>query len=757
MKKILIALSVLLAVSLPADARKVRGTVRGEGEALPGVIVTDGVHFTTTDAQGAYKLNVAKDSRFVYVVTPSGYTADFSSGTVEFYQRLTKDKVYDFTLQRVAPVADYTLFSISDPQMKPQHVQQFLAEPIEDIVAQAKTYSAKNPTVIVALGDIGWNILEIFPAYKEAMARTGVPCYAIIGNHDHNQDRSGKAACEGYENAFGPVNYAFFLGNDLVIGLDNLIFKGNDSGDPTKSGKYAEGYSEETLAFVRNLLSYIPSDTHLFIAQHSPLYRWFNEEKPDIVNGQEMLDLLEGRQVDFLSGHTHIQNNLIYSDDIIEHNAASICGAWWSTKICNDGTPRGYEFFNNNNGVLSWYWHNIDYPDDYQVEFIDPGQSPRHPNSLVANVWDYDPSWSVSWTQDGVEMGELSESRDVSPTYIREIQSVYPEKISNYKRPRTNLHYFAATPSQYAHKVGIKVVNPAGQTWKYEFDMRNYVDVQGHRGGAGLMPENTIPAMLHAVRLGENTLEMDLQISRDRQVVVSHENYFHPRYSMRPDSSLVQKEDPRTYLYHMDYEDIAKWDVGLRPNELWPTQENIPAVKPLASELIDTVEDYTVSHGFSPVRYNVEIKTTASKNEGKVCPEYKEFVDLCIPLLESKDLGDRLVIQSFDTRALNYIHQKYPSIFLSYLTTKESSIEKLLEKLDFVPDWWSPNSKDLTAENVAYCREHGIKIVVWTVDDPDEIKRMVDLGVDAIISNYPDRVLKQTRGYTDVQYAKEPL
>ena len=153
MKRILIVLSVLLAVSLSADARKIRGIVRGEGEALSGVIVTDGVHFTVTDARGAYKLNVAKDARFVSVVTPSGYTADFSSGTVEFYRELTKEKVYDFTLQPVAPVSDYTIFSVSDPQMKPQHVSQFLAEPLQDLIARAKELSYVKLNVDVRYGD----------------------------------------------------------------------------------------------------------------------------------------------------------------------------------------------------------------------------------------------------------------------------------------------------------------------------------------------------------------------------------------------------------------------------------------------------------------------------------------------------------------------------------------------------------------------------------------------------------------------------
>ncbi len=269
------------------------------------------------------------------------------------------------------------------------------------------------------------------------------------------------------------------------------------------------------------------------------------------------------------------------------------------------------------------------------------------------------------------------------------------------------------------------------------------------------MPENTIPSMLNGIRLGENTLEMDLQVSKDGKVVVSHENYFHPRYSMRPDSSLVQKDDPKTYLYHLDYEDIAKGDVGLRPNDTWPTQAHVPAVKPLASDLIDFVETYTAEHGYSPMRYNIEVKTSPKKGEGTNWPEFHEFVDRCIALLESKDLGDRLVIQCFDVRSLNYMHEKNPSLFLSYLTSGDTSVENLLTKLDFTPDWWSPNYKDLTPENVAYCREKGIKIVPWTVDDPADIRRMIELDVDAIISNYPDRVLMQTRGYGKTTFSRE--
>lgn len=269
------------------------------------------------------------------------------------------------------------------------------------------------------------------------------------------------------------------------------------------------------------------------------------------------------------------------------------------------------------------------------------------------------------------------------------------------------------------------------------------IDVQAHRGGAGLMPENTIAAMKNALDLGVNTLEFDLHLSADGQVVVSHDSYFHERYSTRPDGSLVQEEDSREFLYTMPYDSIAKYDVGLRPVDRWPGQVKMAAVKPLASELIDFAESYAKK----PVNYNIEIKSWPGEGEGTLWPEYRVFCDTCIPLLLSKQLGDRLTVQSFDVRALNYMHAKWPELILSYLTEDYDGgdIETLLDRLDFVPRWWSPESSVVTRENVTWCHAHGIGVVPWTVDDPAEMRRLVDCGVEAIISNYPDILIKTVR------------
>ncbi len=123
-------------------------------------------------------------------------------------------------------------------------------------------------------------------------------------------------------------------------------------------------------------------------------------------------------------------------------------------------------------------------------------------------------------------------------------------------------------------------------------------------------------------------------------------------------------------------------------------------------------------------------------------------MDKCVKLLLSKHLDERLVVQCFDVRALNFMHEKYPELVLSYLVdAKAGDFEGYMSKLDFTPQWLSPHYSLVDEELVAKCREKGIRLVPWTVDEPEDIARMIELKVEAIISNYPDRVLEQTRGF----------
>ena len=272
------------------------------------------------------------------------------------------------------------------------------------------------------------------------------------------------------------------------------------------------------------------------------------------------------------------------------------------------------------------------------------------------------------------------------------------------------------------------------------------VEVEAHRGGMGLYPEETLAAMLNAVNLGVNTLEMDLCVSKDKQVMLSHDLYFHPRYSTRPDGTSVEVGDPKVFLYEMPYSEIVRWDVGMKYNPSWPEKICMPAAKPLAADVIAAVEAYTKENGHYPMHYDIEIKSDPSGEggeEGVNWPEYHEFADLCMQVLDAAGLGDRLVIQCFDERVLNYLHEKYPGHTLAYLVEGyETDFDQYMSLLDFTPEWLSAPHENVDADLVAKARARGMKVNTWTVDDRDEMRRLIGLGVDAIITNYPDRLLE---------------
>ena len=311
--------------------------------------------------------------------------------------------------------------------------------------------------------------------------------------------------------------------------------------------------------------------------------------------------------------------------------------------------------------------------------------------------------------------------------------------------PYVSDHYPVKATLRYGKEKKMEKPAPVPEQPKY------VVEVEAHRGGMGLYPEETLPAMLNAVKLGVNTLEMDLCVTQDKKVVLSHDRYFHPRYSSHPDGTPVVSGEPKTWLYEMPYSEVEKWDVGNRFNPSWPEKHCMPLCKPLAGEVISAVEAWTKENGHYAMNYDIEIKSDPDYDgavEGVNWPEYHEFTDLCMEVLEGAGLGDRLMIQCFDERVLNYIHEKYPGHTLAYLVEGyETDFDEYMGKLDFVPEWLSAPHENVDADLVAKARALGMKVNTWTVDDPDEMRRLIDLGVDAIISNYPDRLLKVVKEY----------
>lgn len=261
----------------------------------------------------------------------------------------------------------------------------------------------------------------------------------------------------------------------------------------------------------------------------------------------------------------------------------------------------------------------------------------------------------------------------------------------------------------------------------------------GHRGTRGLMPENTIPAMEKGIETGANTIEMDVHITKDGKVIVYHDESFNPDYTLMPDGSEIPNQQRGKYtFYQMNYSHIRQFIVGTKNYPDFPQQQKLASYTPLLSELIDSVEAFTQSRHLPDVYYLIEIKSDA-QTDGFAQPAPQEFVKILMAVLKPKHLGSRLLLQSFDIRPLQVLHHDYPKIALGFLTAdKETGLEENLNRLGFTPAFYNPYDKLVNAALVKKCHQKNILIAPWTIDTIEEMKEMKALGVDGIITDYPN-------------------
>ncbi len=265
------------------------------------------------------------------------------------------------------------------------------------------------------------------------------------------------------------------------------------------------------------------------------------------------------------------------------------------------------------------------------------------------------------------------------------------------------------------------------------------IDLQGHRGARGLMPENTIPAFIKALELGVNTLEMDLVITADSQVLVSHEPFMSAEICMDSTGFRFPEELQKKYnIYEMTYDQVKEFDCGLRLHPRFPTQVKISASKPLLKEVIDAVNAYTKDKGTPGPRYNLEIKSQ-KETDGKYHPAVSVFSDLVYEVVDKKVDWEKVTIQSFDFRVLQYYKEKYPEVVLALLIENTLSWTENIDSLGFTPTIYSCDYKLLSSATVTEIQEAGMQVIPWTVNERADMDKLLEWGVDGIITDYPDR------------------
>jgi len=261
---------------------------------------------------------------------------------------------------------------------------------------------------------------------------------------------------------------------------------------------------------------------------------------------------------------------------------------------------------------------------------------------------------------------------------------------------------------------------------------------QGHRGARGLMPENTVRGMLTALDLGATTIGMNVVISKDNQVVLSHEPYFNNEISLTHDGKSISLKNQKLFnMYKMNYDEIKTFDVGSKLHKRFPGQQKFKAYKPLLSEVIDSVEAYVKLHKLPKPNYAIEIKTIR-KGDLEFHPEPAEFSQLVMDVVTDKKMIKRSTIQSFDIRCLQYVHEKYPKVKTALMIDEKEDFENNIKDLGFSPTVYSPYSVLVGKGLVDRCHAAGIKIIPWTVNSVKDMNYMIGLGVDGIITDFPN-------------------
>lgn len=270
----------------------------------------------------------------------------------------------------------------------------------------------------------------------------------------------------------------------------------------------------------------------------------------------------------------------------------------------------------------------------------------------------------------------------------------------------------------------------------YEFDL------QGHRGARGLLPENTIPGFLKALELGVDTIEMDLVVTADNRLLVSHEPWFSHLISTKPDGSPVTKEEERSLnIYEMTYEEVSRYDVGKRGNPNFPNQKTMEVSKPLFADAIRAVERHAAENNLSKPSYNIETKSQP-EYYGVMVPHPDAFAHLLsdeLTLLDAEfGLADRVIIQSFDPQTLIEFRTLNDRIKQAMLVSDERPVQDYIDRLGYTPEIWSPDFRLVTPKLIAEAKNRKMQVIPWTINTVDRMRNLLDLGVDGIITDYPD-------------------
>lgn len=457
------------------------GMVKSNGKGIAGVAVTDGINVVLTDSNGKYKLASNASAEFVYISIPAGFAFPHVKGITGFYKKVDHIKpvfTADFELQKLSgDDSKHTFIVWADPQIQTVEDARLLnAESAPDTRALIDSLGANALVHGIGCGDLVWDRFDLFPDYKLAIEKTGIPFFQVIGNHDMDIDsRTDDMSSTTFKNHFGPSYYSFNRGKVHYVVLDDVFFLGT-------SKKYIGYITEQQFSWLEQDLKQVKPGSTVVVSLHIPVNTGAmrrNGLKEESIGGvvsnrKELYRILKPYNAHIMSGHTHFNEKVMEGENIIEHVHGTVCGAWWTGPICYDGTPNGYAVYEVDGTVIKWYHKAVGQDKNYQMRVYPIGSVPDHADSIAVNVWNWDPNWKVEWFEDGVSRGELHRAVSFDPLSVELHEGIEKPSIRGWVEPVLTDHIFFGKPSPSTQTITILVTDRFNNQYKSEIGRKEF-------------------------------------------------------------------------------------------------------------------------------------------------------------------------------------------------------------------------------------------------------------------------------------------
>lgn len=435
----------------------VRGRVTNGLKGLNNVVVSDGYAVVLTDINGNYTLTTDVKASSIWISTPAGYEFNAEESVAKHYHILGSKNEYNFELRSLGKDDSKHNFLIwADPQVKnKKDVSQMMDTAVPDVQQLIAEMGVDTLVHGIGVGDLVWDNHALFADYNAAVKQMNIPFFQALGNHDMDYRMGGDETSDRtFKETYGPTYYSFNRGKAHYIVLDDVRYLGNE--------REYDGYiSRNQLDWLKKDLQYVAKDQLIIICLHIPVYN-------SVKNNSDFYALLEGYpHVHIMSGHTHYNANHI-SNGIYEHNHGTVCGAWWTGPICSDGTPRGYGVYEVDGNELKWYYKSTGRERKEQMSvYLDKLTNQVR---LIANVWNWDPEWKVTYFLDDQAMGEMEQQKGFDPLAVELYLGDQLPLGRTFAEPKKMDHLFMAHFDPTVKKVKIKAVDRFGEQYITEIN-----------------------------------------------------------------------------------------------------------------------------------------------------------------------------------------------------------------------------------------------------------------------------------------------